>query len=69
MSEGGFLCFAETENCAWPSRETNVRRQYMSRYVFAALLNALPLFFSVALLSGCRTWQVRASCGCVCAPN
>lgn len=28
MPEGVFLCFAETENCAWPSRETNVRRQY-----------------------------------------
>lgn len=28
MPEGGFLCFAETENCAWPSRETNERRQY-----------------------------------------
>lgn len=28
MPEGGFLCFAETENCAWPSRETNVRRHY-----------------------------------------
>lgn len=68
MPEGGFLCFAETENCARPSRETNVRRQYKSRYVFAALLNALPLF-SAALLSGRRTWQVRASCGCVCAPN
>lgn len=69
MPEGGFLCFAETEKCARPSRETNVRRQYKSRYVFVALLNALPLFFLVALLSGRRTWQVRASCGCVCAPN
>lgn len=56
MPEGGFLCFAETENCARPSRETNVRRQYKSRYVFAALFNALPLFFSAALLSGRRTW-------------
>ena len=68
MPEGGFLCFAETEKCAWPSRETNARRQSKRRYVFAALLNALP-FFSVALLSDRRTWQVRASCGCVCAPN
>lgn len=55
MPEGGFLCFAETENCAWPSREPNARRQYKSRYVFVALLNALP-FFSAALLSGRRTW-------------
>ena len=68
MPEGGFLGYQEYENCAWPSRETNVRRQYKSRYVCAALLNALP-FFSAALLSGRRTWQVRASCGCVCAPN
>lgn len=68
MPEGGFLRFAETENCAWPSREPNARREYKSRYVFAALLNALPLF-SAALLSDRRTWQVRASCGCVCAPN
>lgn len=68
MPEGGFLCFAETENCAWSFREPNARRQCKSRYVFAALLNALPLF-SAALLSDRRTWQVRASCGCVCAPN
>lgn len=68
MPEGGFLAYKEYENCGRPSRETNVRRQYKSRYVFVALLNALP-FFSAALLSGRRTWQVRVSCGCVCAPN
>ena len=68
MPEGGFLGYKEYEKCARPSRETNVRRQYKSRYEFAALFNALPLF-SAALLSGRRTWQVRASCGCVCAPS
>lgn len=68
MPEGGFLGYKEYEKCAWPSRETNVRRQYKSRYVFAVLFNAFP-FFSAALLSGRRTWQVRVSCGCVCAPN
>lgn len=31
MPEGGFLGFAETEKCAWPSREPNARRQYKSR--------------------------------------
>lgn len=56
MPEGGFLGYKEYEKCAWPSRETNVGRQYKSRYVFAALFNALPLFFSAALLSGRRTW-------------
>lgn len=68
MPKGGFLGYKEYEKCAWPSRETNVGRQYKSRYVFAVLFNALP-FFSAALLSGRQTWQVRASCGCVCAPN
>lgn len=28
MPEGGFLVYKEYENCARPSRETNVRRQY-----------------------------------------
>lgn len=55
MPEGGFLGYKEYEKCARPSREPNARRQYKSRYVFAALFNALP-FFSAALLSGRRTW-------------
>ena len=45
MPEGGFLGYKEYEKCAWPSRETNVRRQYKSRYVFAVLLTPFRCFF------------------------